>query len=316
MAKAVKVSDKQAICKKLMVALKKRYVVSIKKETRPVLETILFACCLENAEYDAATEAYDHLLSSFHDLNEVRVSSITEVEHKLNGLDQPEWRALRIRSSLQYVFEKKYEFEFEGIKRKTLELAAKNLAKIPNLTPFAQTYTLFRCLGGHIVPLDDCMTNAAIWLGFVDPKMDVKQATEAIKPALKKPDTELFCVLLRQLSLDPKLRAVFDAARDMADEDGNDLLDAPNRLNDLFKSPAKFKPKSKPKAKAKAAPEKKKPAAKKTAGKKAAAKATPAKKSAKVSKPAVKKTAKKVAKKVVKKAARKVVKKKPTKKKK
>lgn len=312
MAKAVKASDKQTICRKLITALKKRYSGTSSKENRPVLETMLFACCLEDADYQPAVGAYENLLSSFHDLNEIRVSSISEIEHALKGIERPEWRALRIRSCLQYVFEKKYEFEFEGIKRKTLDLASKNLARIPNISPFVQSYTLYRSLGGHIVPLDTCMTNAVIWLGFVDPKMDVKKAIEAMKPALKKPDVEIFCHLVRQLSLDPKLRAVFDGAVEMAPEDGNDLRQAPTRLNELFKSPAKFKPRKKSTTR--------KSAARTTKSKKVVKKVksgiTTAKKKKTAPRPTAKKVAKKAVRKGVKKTAKKVLKKKPVKKKK
>lgn len=313
MAKAIKASDKQAICRKLMTAFKKRYGGSApKKENRPVLETMLFACLLEDAEYQAAVDAYDKLLGSFHDLNEIRVSSITEVETVLKGLERPEWKALHVRSCLQYVFEKKYEFEFEGIKRKTMDLATRNLAKIPNISPFIQAYTLHHCLGGHIVPLDTSMTNAAIFLGFATPEMDTANAIEAIKPALKKPDVDAFCNMFRQFSRDPKLRAVFDGAAETAAEGGNNLLEAPSRLNELFKSPAKFKPKKKKAAPKLAAEEK--PARQKKAAKKAEVKKKAARKKA-VKKKAVKKKA--VKKKTVKKKAtgKKTASKKTTKKK-
>lgn len=62
MAKAIKASEKQAICRKLMSTLKKRYPGALpKKQNRPVLETLLFACCLEDNDYATAEAAYDRL---------------------------------------------------------------------------------------------------------------------------------------------------------------------------------------------------------------------------------------------------------------
>lgn len=313
MAKAIKASDKQAIGKKIVAALKKRYSgTPPKKQNRSVLDTMLFAALLEDGNHESAAECLERLLESFHDLNEIRVSSISEVEPVLKGLENPEWKALRIRSCLHYVFEKNYEFDFEVIKRKNMELAERNLSKIPHISPFMKAYTLQNCLGGHIVPLDTGMANAAIFLGFVEPSEDVDKSIAAIKSSVKKPDVEAFCHALRQLSRDTKLRAVFDGACETAEEGGNDLLEAQNRLKELFKSPARFRPRRK-----KVVETEEPPASKKTAKKSKSVKKKPARKVAQkpVAKKAVKKKA--VKKKAVKKKAvkKKAVKKKATKKK-
>jgi endonuclease-3 len=116
-------AQKQAILKKLGSILKKHYRQPLPKHNRPVLETVLYAVCLENASVERADEAYAALETKFHDLNEIRVSSIAELEGAFAALDEPEWRALRVRSTLQYVFEKYFAFEFESLRKKTLEQA-------------------------------------------------------------------------------------------------------------------------------------------------------------------------------------------------
>ena len=129
--------------------------------------TLLYAVCLEDASAAQADVAYERLWSAFHDLNELRVSSITElVTHVFSDMPDPDWRAHRVRNILQYVFEKHFEFAFEGLRRKTLELATKQLFKIRDLSPFVRNFALQNALETHVVPVDRLMTNASIWLAY------------------------------------------------------------------------------------------------------------------------------------------------------
>ena len=83
----------------------------------------------------------------------MRVSSISELNSVFEGMDEPELRSVRIRHVLHYVFEENYEFEYEGLRRKTLELATKQLNKIRDLSPFVKNFTLQVALGSHLVPI-------------------------------------------------------------------------------------------------------------------------------------------------------------------
>lgn len=297
MAKAIKASDKQAVCRKLIPALKKRYKASIPKADRPVLETLLYAACLENTTHDVAEKTYEKMLGAFFDLNEIRVSSITELSKAMGETNIPEYRALWVRSVLQYVFESNYEYQFDKVKRKTLELATRQLGRIPYLTPFARLHTLQETMGAFVMPMDDKMKAAAIWLGFVPVGATNDEAADAMKSAVRKADAPLVCHLLRLLANDEKLQVAFEEAAVAEDGEEYDLLAAAKRLAALFKNPPKKKK----------APPKKKAAAKKAAPKKATKKKVAHKKPAAKKKPVTKK-------KTVKK--KKVVKKKPATKKK
>lgn len=308
MAKAIKAGDKQAVCRKLMTVFKKQYKGTVRKCDRPVLETMLFAACLENADWSDAEAGYKSLVSSFYDLNEIRVSSITELEAAFGPLAQREWRAMWVRSILQHVFEANYEYQFEKIKRKTLDLAARQLGRISNLTVFAQRFTLQQTMAAHVVPMDDAMTRAGIWLGFVPPGSNTEAASDAMKPALRKADVGPFSFWLRRFATDPKLVVAFEEAAGADEETATDydLLTSPDRVVALIKSPPKPKRKAAPKkarrkAKGRKAAAKKKKVAKKKkpTGKAATTKKTPKRKKAAVRKKSVRKKVvkKKVAKK-------------------
>jgi hypothetical protein len=206
--------DKLTLGKKLVSVLKKRYHEPLPKKERPVLETLLYAVCLEDAASSQAEIAYERLWSAFHDLNELRVSSITElVAHVFDGMPDPDWRAHRVRNILQYVFEKHFEFAFEGLRRKTLELATKQLFKIRDLSPFVRNFALQTALETHVVPVDRSMTNASIWLGLVAPGESPEQAAETLKSTARKVDVPVFSHYLRCLAVDPRLTKYFEPGK-------------------------------------------------------------------------------------------------------
>lgn len=290
-----KTVDRQEISRKLVNLLRKRYKVSASKKERPVLETLLYAVCLEDTTPEQAEAAFERIFNVFHDLNEVRVSSISELSVIFDGLDNPEWRAARVRGILHHVFEKHFEFTFEALRRKTAELATKQLGRIRDLSPFVRNYVLNVSLGSHVIPVDQRMTSAAIWLGLVPANQPPQEAAEILKSVVRKADAPQFCQLLRALAVDPKLSRAFDFTKYPVPEGGFDLSTAPERLEKLFRSgPGPVKPLPKPKTAPKAAADKnardRKPArsadsrssaranATKTASRKTARKAAPSRK--------------------------------------
>jgi endonuclease-3 len=238
-AQRTKASDKQGVLKKILAALKKRYKASPPRDDRPVLETLLYSACLENVSYDEADAAYQRLHAVFHDLNEIRVSSISELSRAMEPLPDPDLRAWRIRSTLHFVFEKNFAFEFESLKKKTLDLAIKQLGKINELSAFNRAYVVQTSLGSHVVPIDDAMARACIWLGLADRGSTPEQVSEALKPVVRKPETTQFCNLIRGLATDPKVSREFESVATAPPEsDGNgspfDLTTAPARLTTLL----------------------------------------------------------------------------------
>lgn len=295
---ATKASDKQKACKKLLGLLHKDYGKAVPKFSSPVLDTMLFAACLEDNAWDAAQEGYDRLHRLYYDLNEVRVSSVAEIEETLSDLRLADWKGLRIRSILRFVFESTYTFDYEKLKRLTQDSAQKRLKKIDNMSPFIRNFTVQHCLGGYLVCLDSASTTAAIHLGLVPPGSNEEEAGDFLKAGLKKADTFPFTCALRCLATDPKF---IDRLSDVPDEDEEfDVGLVDQRYADL-KKPRKRKKKKKvvPETKKAAAKTSKKAAAKKTAPAKkktaaaassgAAAKKKPAKKAPAAKKAAAKK---------------------------
>ena len=244
-ASRAKTSDRAAILKKLLPAIKKQYKVVVPKHDRPVLETMLYAICLEDVSVEEAERAYALLGTEFPDLNEIRVSSILEIERAFAGLPRSEWRAFHVRSVLQYVFEKSFAFEFEGLRKKTLELAQKQLTKIKHLSNFVRNYTLQAVIGAHQIPIDDAMSKALIWLGLVPPNQDSEQMGETLKAVVRKSEVPLFCFSVRCLATDKLLQDFFDPKKYPPPSEGHDGAPVTERLAELYKA-ATSKSKAKP----------------------------------------------------------------------
>lgn len=244
-ASRAKSSDRAAILKKLLPAIKKQYKVVVPKHDRPVLETMLYAICLEDVSVDEAEQAFARLGKEFPDLNEIRVSSISEIERAFVGLPRSEWRAFHVRSVLQYVFEKSFAFEFEGLRKKTLELAQKQLAKIKHLSNFVRNYTLQSVIGAHHIPIDESMAKSLIWLGLVPPNQDADQMGETLKAVVRKAEVPLFCFSIRCLATDKTVQDYFDPKKYPPPAEGHDGAPVTERMAELYKS-ASAKSKAKP----------------------------------------------------------------------
>jgi len=235
----MKASEKQGLCKKITTVLKKRYKKPLPDTDRPVLDILLYAICLENVSVSEAEASFERLMADFYDYNELRVSSLTEIESAFNGAEQSEFRALRVRTVLQDVFENLYTFDFEALRKKTLDAATKQLDKLRHLSDFVRDFALQTALGAHVVPVDDRMKNAAVWLGLAPADATASQAGDALKPALRKADAPLFCHLLRCLATDSAFVKTFETAVRKPPTDGFDPDTAVDRLNDLIKSGGK-----------------------------------------------------------------------------
>ncbi len=257
-------ADRQKIVTRLLKQLKKEFGGLPKYEQLPVLEAMIFATCLEDAIFEAAQAAFDRLTGDFFDWNEVRVSTISELEPVFDGLPEPALRAHRVRGILHYVFDYQYSYDFDAIRRKTMELAQKQLTKIKYLTPFARNWLLQTTLGNHVVPADGHMIRCSVWLGLVPPGSGDDTAADALKSYTRKADGLEFTWLVKSLSVSPKAQFILDmdlSPKGIEDTDCS-LATANDRLIDVLSGRAKRRHAAQDRA-AKKATEKKKADAKK-----------------------------------------------------
>ncbi|HAO72225.1 MAG TPA: hypothetical protein DCR06_06440, partial [Planctomycetaceae bacterium] len=142
-------AQKQKLVEKIHTVLKGHYSPQVPNTTRPLLEQVLFACCLENSHYADAEKALSNLLENAFDLNEVRVTTVAELADLLVDLPDPSRAALSLRRALQGVFESTYNFSLEHAKKHSVSHGVKTLDNLRSLTPFTKVFVTSTALGGH-----------------------------------------------------------------------------------------------------------------------------------------------------------------------
>jgi endonuclease-3 len=162
-------------------------------EALPVLEQFVFGLCRENATAEQAQLAYRNLKTRFYDWNEIRVSSIRELEEAMAGLSDTETRAQRLVSFLQEVFEDTFSFDLDGLLKKGLKQGAKQLAQYGSANDYVGAWVVQRSLGGHAIPIDSPTLRCSRRLGLVEPGTeDLEAARSSLEHIVPKAKGTLF----------------------------------------------------------------------------------------------------------------------------
>ena len=195
-------AQKQKLITKMHKVLKGHYSPRLPNTSRPLLDQVLFACCLENAQYDDAEKAFANLIEHAFDLNEVRVTTVGELADLLVGLPDPSRAALALRRALQSVFESTYEFTLEHAKKHSVSHGAKTLDNLRSLTPFTKVFVVSTALGGHGVPLD----HGAVAVLYLSGVVSFEEYQQVTAPGLDRMVTKKigreFSSLLHQFGAD------------------------------------------------------------------------------------------------------------------
>ncbi len=194
--------NRSALINKIYKTLKKHYKSAASRNEQPVLESLLYACCLEDTQPATAEEVYAAIKSSFFDWNEVRVSTVKELAEVMEPLFNPVVAAGRLKSVLQNVFESDYSFDLESLKKQNLGAAIKRLQKLQGTTPFNVAYATQTALGGHSIPLDRAALETLYMLGVVSQAEGVAGTVPGLERAIPKNKGQEFGSLLHQLATD------------------------------------------------------------------------------------------------------------------
>jgi len=272
------VANRAALITKTHKVLKKHYKPVEPLSERTLLEHLLYACCLENAMFDVADEAFGKLQESYFDWNEVRVTTVAELSETMSCLPDPPDAASRLKRTLQSVFEAHYTFDLEAMKKENLGSATKKLEK-NGVTSFCVSFITQASLGGHSIPVDNSTVETLYVLGIISENEAKSKRIPGMERAIPKTKGVEFGSLLHQLAVDFSLAPFSPRVRSIISEISPDAKERfPKR--GAKPAPARGEVKEKPKKKKAAAEKAKEP-------KKSAAKAVK-KKSAKTKKSVIK----------------------------
>ncbi len=281
-------SNRAAVIQKCHKVLRKHYQ-AVSPPERSVLEHLHYACCLENAPYEKADEAFARVQATYFEWNEVRVTSVSELAEEMAALPDPQVAVTNLKRLLQSVFEAYYDWDYlETLKKQNLGKAVADLQKHAGVSPFVLAYGTQAALGGHSIPLDRGALEVLLILGLINEKEAAAANCPGLERAIPKNKGVEFGSLLHQLGADllaspysPQVRAILLEI----EPEAKDRLPKRSRKGSDEAEAAEPEPKAKPAAEP-AAPKKKaakkKPAAETPKPKKKAAtkKSSGAKKSA------------------------------------
>ncbi|NBT13376.1 MAG: hypothetical protein EBS56_07325 [Planctomycetia bacterium] len=230
--------NRQLLVAKMHKALKTLYKPVVPNTSRPMLEQVLFACCLENAPYDVAEKALARLLKGYFDLNEVRVTTVVELAETLHDLPDPARAALALRRVLQSVFESSYAFTLENAKKHSIAHGIKTLEHLHGATPFVVHFVASTTLGGNFVPLDQGALAGLYLAGIISQEEYDAGKVAGFERFVPKKGSVEFSSLLHQFGVEvlgnlhgatvkKVLQAVNPAAKDRFPKRG-EPLPAPN----------------------------------------------------------------------------------------
>ena len=199
---AVKPPPRAQLLPRLFKALKASYKPVAPNVGRPLLEQVLYACCLENARPDVAEKALARLLAQSFDLNEVRVTTVAELAEALHDLPDPSRAALSLRRALQSVFESTYNFSLEHAKKHSLAHGLKTLESLHGVPQFAIHYVASSALGGHVIPLDHGALAGLYLTGLVTQQEYDSGKVPGLERLIPKKSGVEFSSLLHQFGID------------------------------------------------------------------------------------------------------------------
>ncbi|MCU0712701.1 MAG: hypothetical protein MUC43_11620 [Pirellula sp.] len=189
----------------LYKSLKKHFKFTEGSVERTVLEHMLYACCLEDARSEQADEAFAKLQQSYFDWNEVRVTTTIELSDVLSSLPNPAAAGHRIKRCLQSLFETRYQFDLEDMKKANLGKATEEMQAWQGMTPFVLNYTSQHALGGHAIPIDSCTVEALWAAGILTDSEAEKKSVSGAERAIPKNKGDEFASLLHQFAVEYSL---------------------------------------------------------------------------------------------------------------
>ena len=203
----------------LLKALRKHYKPLADPPERSVLEHLLYACCLEDARVEQADEGFAKLQQTYFDWNEVRVTTVAELAEALKALPFPMQAASRIKQCLQSIFETRYQYDIDDMKKANLGKATAELEAWKGMSPFTVAYVSQHALGGHSIPPSSLICDA-MWQCEVLTLQEIpKNALPGIERAIPKTKGIEFAGLMHQFATDlyhhPKSEAPLAVLKDM-----------------------------------------------------------------------------------------------------
>ena len=205
-------SNRASKYEQLYKSLKKHFKLQPEPGERSVLEHLLYACCLEDSKAEQADEAFAKLQQAYFDWNEVRVTTVIELGEALGSLPNPIQAGHRIKRCLQSLFEARYQYDIDDLKKANLSKATEEMSAWKGISPFVLNYVSQNALGGHAIPADTFTIEVMVDCEIITQAEAEKKILPGVERAIPKTKGAEFASLLHQFATEfhqhPKNAAV------------------------------------------------------------------------------------------------------------
>ncbi len=212
-------SNRAAKYEQLHKSLKKHFRSLPEPGERSVLEHLLYACCLEDAKAEQADEAFAKLQQAYFDWNEVRVTTVIELAEALVSLPNPTQAGHRIKRCLQSLFEARYQYDIDDLKKANLSKATEEMTAWKGISPFVLNYVSQNALGGHAIPVDSITLDVMVDCEILTHAEAEKKLLPGVERAIPKNKGSEFASLLHQFAIEfqqhPKNPAALSVFKDL-----------------------------------------------------------------------------------------------------
>ena len=189
----------------LQKVLKKHYKPVPPAEGRTVLEHLMFSSLVEDAPFEAAEEIFQRLPELYVDHNEVRVTTVTELADSLRVLPDPTAAAVRLKKTLQAIFETRYSFDLEDMRKMNQGKAIQEVAKFNGVSRYMLAYVTQHAFGGHTIPVSDSIMHILLMTGVVTLPEAEKHQTPGLERAIPKSKGHEFSSTLHQMAAEYRM---------------------------------------------------------------------------------------------------------------
>lgn len=194
-------ANRANVLAKIQKVCKKHFQPVKPSESRNVFETIIFGCCLEDATFEQAEEAFARLQELYFDWNEVRVTTAPELAEAMVGYHDPNVAATRVKKCLHSIFETHYTFDIDFLKKENLGKAVDKVKSYKGISDFVVSYVSQSALGGHSVPLGAAEKELLLAADVITVKEKDKSTVSGLERAIPKSKGIEFFSTLHQLAV-------------------------------------------------------------------------------------------------------------------
>ena len=103
---------------------------------------------------------------------------------------------------MQEVFETTYSFDLEGLQKKGVKQAAKQLSRYQAANDYAVAWVVQKSLGGHAIPLDGAALRVLRRLGMLEEGLDLEAVRASLEHQIPKLKGADFVDLISKLAED------------------------------------------------------------------------------------------------------------------